>query len=162
MKILYKNWSIIILLISSFAIGIALIAEYIYYLIPCKMCMYERYQYYGLIIISLIFIISKNQNNIIFYFLIEIFLLLGILLSLWHIGIENNLISGPKGCSAPIENIKDKESLKKFILNRPIASCNEINWKLLGISIVIYNALLQIVLFIFNSIYLIKANDYKN
>ena len=161
MNSLKNNWAPIILIISLFVISIALIAEHIYFLIPCKMCLYERYTYYALITISLIFIFSKNQNNIIFYFLVEIFLLIGVILSLWHLGIENNIISGPQGCSATIENINSKEDLENFILNRPIVSCDEINWRFLGISIVIYNSLLQIVLLILNSIYLIKFNEYK-
>ena len=161
MNSLKNNWAPIILIISLFVISIALIAEHIYFLIPCKMCLYERYTYYALITISLIFIFSKNQNNIIFYFLVEIFLLIGVILSLWHLGIENHIISGPQGCSATIENINSKEDLENFILNRPIVSCDEINWRFLGISIVIYNSLLQIVLLILNSIYLIKFNEYK-
>ena len=161
MNSLKNNWAPIILIISFFVITIALIAEHIYFLIPCKMCLYERYTYYALIIISLIFIVSKNQNNAIYYFLVEIFLLMGIVLSLWHLGIENHIISGPQGCSAAIENINSKEDLENFILNRPIASCNEINWKLLGISIVMYNSLLQIVLLIFNTIYLTRFNEDK-
>ena len=37
----------------------------------------------------------------------EILLIFGLFTSLWHLGIENQLINFPSGCSSSIENIND-------------------------------------------------------
>ena len=49
-------------------------------------------------------------------------------------------------------------SAPTLILNAPIVNCNEVNWSVLGISITVYNAILQFVLLSINTIYLFKKN----
>ena len=68
---LKKNWSIIILIIASISIATALTAEYIYNILPCKMCVYQRFSYYGLIIISIIYILLKKQKHISYFLLVD-------------------------------------------------------------------------------------------
>ena len=72
--------------------------------------------------------------------------------------IENNLISGPSGCSTNVETLKNIEDLREYILNRPLSNCNEINWQFLGISFAVYNSILQFILLVINS-KLIFKND---
>ena len=156
---LKKTWSIIILIIASISIATALTAEYIYNILPCKMCVYQRFSYYGLIIISIIYILLKKQKHISYFLLVELLLVLGLFLSLWHVGIENNFIEGPSGCTNSLKNIGNVGDLKEYILHKPIVSCNEINWAFIGISFAIYNSLLQFLLLITNSIFIIKKND---
>lgn len=154
-----KNWIYLIITISSIAILTAFIAEHLFKILPCKMCLYQRYPYYILILVSFIFLFLKNKNNKIYYILVEILLLIGIFFSLWHVAIENNLISGPPGCAISLENFDSNLSLKEYIINRPIVSCNEVNWTFLGISFAIYNSLLQIALLIINSIFMLKQRN---
>ena len=87
-----KNWALIILIIAIVAIATALIAEHIFNILPCQMCIYQRYSYYSLIILSIIFLLLKKQNSSIYYLLVEIMLIVGLFFSLWHIGIENHTL----------------------------------------------------------------------
>ena len=64
MNIIYRNWGVIVFAISIIAIFIALIAEYFYNLLPCKMCLYQRYPYYSIIIIYPIFLFLKKGKKI--------------------------------------------------------------------------------------------------
>ena len=89
---------------------------------------------------------SKNKGEI------------GLIISVWHFGIENSLFKGPSGCSSSIANMSGISELRQQILNAPITSCNEVNWSFLGISITVYNAILQFVLLSINTIYLFKRN----
>ena len=161
MIIVKKYWKLILLGISITAIVIALIAENIFNILPCKMCIYQRYPYYGLIIISLIFILLKYRNNLLYYFSCEILLISGVILSLWHLGVEYNFIPGPSGCSYSVENIENQKDLKTFILENPIVACNEINWTFYGVSMVLINFVFQLAILIINSIYLIKQYALK-
>ena len=156
MKIIGKNWTFIIFVVASIAILTALIAQYNFNLLPCKMCLYQRYSYYALIIISGIFLILKNNDNKVFYLTAEILIIIGLFFAIWHVAIENNIISGLEGCSFIIENINDFADLKDYISKGPIVFCNEVNWSFLGISFALYNSVLQIVLLSINTVYLFK------
>lgn len=149
-----KYWCLIILFISISVILTALIAEYFFLIQPCKMCLYQRYSYYLLIIISGLFLLLKKESDKIYLLITEILLICGLFVSLWHLGIENQLINFPSGCSNSIEDINNINDLKDQIIDSPLVMCNEINWSFLGISMVFYNSLLQFSLLIFNSIYL--------
>mgnify|MGYP001381705640 CR=1 FL=1 len=157
MKNIKDYWAAVILIISIIVIAIALIAQYLYNILPCKMCLYQRYPYYILIFISLLFFIfPKNKRY--YFFLIEILLIIGLAITFWHLGIENNFIKGPGGCSSSLENIQNADELKTLILKSPIIACNEVNWTFLGISMVLYNFLLQLVLLTINTIIIFKKN----
>ena len=99
----YRNWSIILIIISSIAIISALIAEYLFNLAPCEMCLKQRYPYYAIIILLIIFYIFKKFNNFLFLFLIETCILYGLFYSIWHVGIEQGLLEGPASCSGFLE-----------------------------------------------------------
>ena len=58
-----KNWAIIVLLISSTAILSALIAEYLFDILPCQMCLYQRYPYYFIILFSIIYIFTNKTDT---------------------------------------------------------------------------------------------------
>ena len=157
-----KNWLAIILCISCIAISIAFIAQYVFFIIPCEICYYQRYTYYLIIFTSIIFLSGKIKFNLFYLILIEIFLFVGLIFSIWHFGVENNLIQGSSGCTLTEfnfnnDNTKNLEELKNIIKDNPIAQCNEINWSFLGISMVFYNIILQFVLIIINTI-LIKRH----
>ena len=154
-----KNWIVVVFITSLIVITVALTAEYLFNILPCEMCYFQRYSYYFLIIMSGLYLLFSLPQNKIYYLLVEISLIIGLFFSLWHVGIENNLISGPTGCSEDLKNIYNKEELKNFIFNKPIMSCNEVNWSFLGISVAIYNSLLQIVILTINSKLLFKKDD---
>jgi len=160
MRSLKKNWILFILIFSIASITIAYIAEFIYGILPCKMCLYQRYIYYILIIVS-IFYIFLNKNKKYYFLLVGIVLLVGIIISLWHLGIENKIIPGPSGCSIDMQNVSDQKDLKKLIIENPVVSCNQVNWSIFGISFVFINFIMQLALFVINTIFLVRANGKK-
>ena len=60
---LKKYWFYVLGLLSITAIGSALIAEYYFYLEPCKMCLKQREPYYAIIILFLIFISFAGKQK---------------------------------------------------------------------------------------------------
>ena len=163
MKTIKNNWSLIIFLISFLAIGSALTAEYVFGILPCKMCLYQRYTYYFIIMISLLFFFLKNFSNFLQFLLTECALFYGIFYAMWHVGIEQKIFSGPSECTNFLKNQNSLTDLKNQILNQTIISCDEISWSILGLSAATINAFVLLLLIIFNSIFLIqKFNNKKN
>ena len=154
MKIIKRNWSIIILLISTVAIGSALIAENIFNISPCKMCLYQRYPYYFIIFISLIFLLFKKFFPKLYVWLIELSLIIGMFFSMWHVGIEQNILPGLSNCTSKIKKTDSLINLKNQILKQTAIPCDEISWSIIGFSAATINSLLLISLFLINTKFL--------
>ena len=156
-----RNWTSLLFVISFISISSALIAEYFFNLQPCELCLKQRHPYY-LILICLIFILLlKNFNKIWLYLIIQSASIYGLFYSVWHVGVENNILKGPAGCSAMLKSSESASDLKAQILSKQVISCDEVIWSFFGISAASINTLVLLVIFIFNAIYLINYYGIK-
>ena len=159
----YKNWSIILFLISLITLTSALIAEYSFNLVPCEMCLKQRHPYYALIALVVLFYLLKKNNHIFFLLLVEIFILYGLFYAIWHVGIEQNIIEGPASCSETLAKTSSIQDLKQQIKNKPVINCSEIIWTIVGFSAATLNSILLLFIFIFNTIFIFRNyHDVKN
>ena len=151
---LKKYWFYVLGLLSIAAIGSALIAEYYFFLEPCKMCLKQREPYYAIIVLFLLFLIFRWQKNIWFFIVVQILVIYGLFYSLWHVGIENKFLPGPSGCSGGLELTNNASSLKDQIMSKAVVNCEDIIWSMFGLSAATINSLLLFLIFIINVIYL--------
>ena len=156
MRYLIRYWAIIVFLLSVFAISNALIAEFIFHILPCEMCYNQRYPYYYIISIFIVFYFINKTSNIWLYVLTELAVLYGLFYSVWHVGIEQNLLTGPSGCSGKLREANSVSDLKEQILNQGVINCGEISWSMFGLSAATLNSLLLFMLLLFNTIFIIK------
>ena len=161
MKKFLNNWIFIVFLISLIAITSALIAEHIFGFSPCKLCIKQRYGYYVIITLITLFYLFRFKKNIFLAILIEFSIFYGLFYSLWHLGIEQKILTGPKSCAGMILNSDSIENLKNQILNQPIINCSEITWIMFGLSAATINSLVLILILFFNTMY-IKSNLYDS
>ena len=161
MRYLIRYWAIIVFLLSVLAISNALIAEFIFHILPCEMCYNQRYPYYFIISIFIVFYFINKTSNIWLYVLTELAVLYGLFYAVWHVGIEQNLLSGPSNCSGKLEEASSVSDLKEQILNQAVINCNEISWSILGLSAATLNSLLLFLLLLFNTIFIFKINADK-
>ncbi len=156
-----RNWNILLFIISLVAILSALIAEYIYGLQPCELCLKQRHPYYFMIIAVLIIFLIPNLYKIIVYFLIQLGAIYGIFYSVWHVGVENKLFKGPAGCSAGMIRATNTADLKEEILSRQVISCDEVIWSLFGLSAASLNTIVLSFIFVINGLYILKHYGKK-
>ena len=161
MRLVIKNWTTIILILSIIAISSALIAEHIFNLLPCHMCYHQRYPYYFIIFIIIFSYFLKKNNSILPYVLMEIAIFYGLFYTFWHVGIERKIFSVPANCSTTLENIFSKADLKQQILNQNVVNCSDITWAVFGVSAATLNLILLLFLLFFNTIYIYKINYDK-
>tara|TARA_Y100000590_G_scaffold26442_1_gene29778 strand:- start:2270 stop:2764 length:495 start_codon:yes stop_codon:yes gene_type:complete len=161
MSHLYKYWGIEVFILSILAIFSALIAEHLFNLVPCEMCLHQRYPYYFIIAIFLIFYFIKKTSNILLYLLIELSVFYGLFYSIWHVAVEQKILQGPQGCSGRIEKASSTDILKEQILNQSIMDCSNITWEIFGMSAAIINTILLLIIVFFNTIFIIRMY-YKN
>ena len=156
-----RNWTKLLFVISFVSILSALVAEYFFNLQPCELCLKQRHPYY-LILICLVFIfLLKNLNKIWLYIIIQLASVYGLYYSIWHVGVENEILKGPAGCSAMLISSESAADLKAQILSKQVISCDEVIWSFFGISAASINTLVLLVIFIFNAIYLYRNNGFK-
>ena len=139
---LKKYWFWILGAISFISISFALVAEFIFNLEPCSMCLKQRHPYYFIILIFVIAFIFNWQQKIWFYIFVQISSAYGAFYAIWHVGIEQKLIKGPSGCSGQLSPTDSIENLKKQILNQDLVNCSEISWSIFGVSAASINSIL--------------------
>ena len=155
---LQKYWFYLVALLSVIALTSAFIAEFYFNLIPCEMCLKQREPYYLIILGFVFIIILRWQTRIWFYLGVQLISIYGLFYSLWHVGIENQLLPGPVGCSSKLNSTDNILSLKEQILAKPVINCEDIAWSIFGLSAATINSMLLFLIFILNAIYLWK--DY--
>ena len=163
MNYIIRYWGIIFFFLCVVAISSALIAEYFFHILPCQMCLNQRYPYYFIISIFIVFYFITKIPKIWLYVLSELAVLYGLFYSVWHVGIEQNLLTGPSSCFEKLEEGISVSDLKEQIFNQPIISCNEVSWSMLSLSAATLNSLLLFLLLLFNTIFIsrIYKDDQK-
>ncbi len=159
--ILKKYWFGIVTILSLIAICSALIAEFIFDLDPCSMCLKARHPYYFIILTFIIIVFLQWQHKIWFYIGVQISSTYGLFYSIWHVGIENNILTGPAECSSGLEKFNNISKLKDQIMSKPVISCEEVTWSFFGISAATINTFIILLFFIINLLYLFQYYESK-
>ena len=151
-----RYWHYLLIFICVIAITSALIAEYVYGLQPCELCLKQRHPYYLIFVISLIVFFVPHFHRLTLYLLIQLGSIYGIFYSAWHVGVENKLLNGPSGCAAGLSEFSSTADLKEQILNKQVVSCDEVVWSILGISAASLNTMILLFIFVINGLYILK------
>ena len=141
----YKNILNFLLIFSVFSILFAFYVEYVLGHKPCNLCLLQRIPYVLTIILIIIVTIFKNLQRLVFLLLSLIFLL-GTLLSLYHVGIEQGLISESFVCVDNVDtSITDKAEILKQLENKAV-SCKDVTFTIIGASLASINTFISLVI----------------
>jgi len=154
--ILRKYWFWTVSILSLFTICGALIAEFVFNLEPCSMCLKQRHPYYFIILIFIIAVFFNLGQKIWFYAGVQIASIYGIFYAFWHVGIENKILSGPEECSGGLHASNNVSSLKEQIMTKAVINCEEVTWSFFGVSAASINAFIILLIFIINIVYLFQ------
>ena len=133
----------IIFLFSLIALISAYFIEHVLGHQPCNLCLIERIPYgISIILISLIFILKKNENF--FILLLMLTFIFSFFISLYHFGIEQGIFQESTVCGVKnfSENISKEELLNK--LSEKTISCKDVTFKILGLSLTTINIVISI------------------
>ncbi len=141
--------NLLFLFISILILLIVYYLEFFQGIVPFKLCFYQRFPYFIIILLAISFLLIKNQNlkKITFLFYILIFTS-SLIMSVYHFGIEKNLWNALTGCETNIKSFSDSDNLKEYLLNKNYVSCDDVSFKFLGISLAGYNIILSFILLI--------------
>lgn len=139
------NYFIAILFVNILVILSALFIEFFLKVKPCILCIYQRYPYYIIALLSLIYFLKKDLK-ILIILLIILTSLASIILSTYHVGIETGLIEETTSCKTSLNNNLSKDAILKQLESNLASSCKEVNFKLFGFSLASINIILSLIL----------------
>ena len=131
-----------LIVLSFLSLSFAYFVEFALGHEPCNLCKIERIPYIGAIILgSLIIFINKLEKTILI--LILLLFIFGTLTSIYHVGIEHGFFEESLLCDLGTNNeIQNTEELLKTLENTTV-SCKEVTFRILGLSLATFNAVLS-------------------
>lgn len=152
-----------ILLSLVFSVGM-LVAVFVFQfglnLQPCVLCVYQRWPYVAVIVLSLAAIsLARKLGSTVFHYLIALSFAVTAGIGGFHVGVEQGWWEGTSECVADTSNTVSIDQLKAQIMSAPLSKCNEVAWELFGISMAGYNMLFAAAMALFM---IIAASRNKN
>tara|TARA_B100000123_G_scaffold256420_1_gene219545 strand:- start:76 stop:552 length:477 start_codon:yes stop_codon:yes gene_type:complete len=144
-----------IFLISLLSLIIALYIEYVMGIKPCKLCLYQRIPYLISLLISFLGYMYIKRPLWIYLSLLVFFL--SIIISGYHVGIENGIFEELKVCKNNLD-ILSKEDLLNSLKNQNIP-CKEVPIKLFGLSLATINLILSLTVVVVTIVFLKYAKN---
>tara|TARA_B100001057_G_scaffold457932_1_gene506658 strand:+ start:104 stop:589 length:486 start_codon:yes stop_codon:yes gene_type:complete len=154
-----ENYLQILFFLSIITLGSAFIIEYFFGYIPCNLCKIERIPY-GLSIIILITNYNFKGNQIFYSVLLMLVFSFSIIISIYHLFIEQGFIDESTLCASENVNLLTKEEILNSLKKLSI-SCKDVAFKIFGFSLTIYNMIISIIMFILSAKIYVTSNDIK-
>ncbi len=139
----------LILAASLGALASAMIAEYVFDLAPCPLCIYQRWPYVATALLAGLAMAMATRGR-------WPALLVGLgcpvfageaALAFYHVGVEQGWFEGLAACAGAGETPATLEALRAQLLEGPTTPrCDEPAWTLFGISMAGYNVVYAAVL----------------
>jgi disulfide bond formation protein DsbB len=116
-------------------------SQYIGHLVPCEMCMWQRWPHLVAIILALAAIATRRTagTSRLFVLMAAVAILVSGGLGVYHAGVEYHWWQGPARCTG--QHFTSLEDLMKA----PPVMCDVPQWKLWNISLAGWNAIISIV-----------------
>ena len=157
-KLLKKNYSQILFILSVLILTSAFIIEYIFGYQPCNLCVIERFPY-GLAIIILFLNYNFKKDQIFYSVLLMLIFLFSTIISIYHLGIEQSLIEESSICTSQNLYLSTKEQILNSLKELNI-SCKNVAFKIFGLSLTTFNIFASILMFILSAkIYLLRQKE---
>ena len=135
-----RLFAMFILAVAIAALSITLLAEYYFGKEPCTLCLYQRVPFLTTGLFAIIILCQKKLSElipIIFMFCALIYLA-GSGLAIYHVGVERLWWSSD--CSGSLNHNTTLEELRASLMQKAEIPCDEVNWRIFGVSMATYNA----------------------
>ena len=133
----------ILLLGPAGLLGGALAFEYIGGLVPCEMCLWQRWALAAALVLALLGWTTGHARALLA--LAALAILCGGGIAIFHVGVEQHWWQGITKCAASLSSGSATDIMEQ-ILAQPLVRCDAIPWSLFGISMAGWNAMVSILI----------------
>jgi disulfide bond formation protein DsbB len=133
----------ILLLGPAGLLGGALAFEYIGGLVPCEMCLWQRWALAAALVLALLGWATGHARALLA--LAALAIVCGGGIAIFHVGVEQHWWQGITKCAASLSSGSATDIMEQ-ILAQPLVRCDAIPWSLFGISMAGWNAMVSILI----------------
>jgi disulfide bond formation protein DsbB len=135
-----------VLAASAGALATAYVAEYVFKLDPCVLCLYQRVPYWTAIGLGLLALaVPGGSWRGLAVALAGLAFLIGAGIAVHHVGVERHWWTSAAACGGTLPAEMTVEQLRAQ-LAKPPKPCDAVEWSLFGISMAGYNAVVSALL----------------
>lgn len=140
-----------IAIIAAATLGGAWFFQLVLGVLPCPLCLEQRYAYYLAIPLAVIVVIAAGRGaprSLLCFGLavIALAMLCNAILGGYHAGVEWKWWPGPSDCSGPLLDLGRAGDLLSRLDSVKVVRCDEIQWTFLGLSLAGYNVLISLLM----------------
>ncbi len=133
--------------VSAAALINAYVAQYVFDLEPCILCLYQRVPYAVAGVLGLVALFVPKMR----YFAVAVaglVFLIGACLAFYHVGVEQHWWVSAASCGADgSDGPATVDELRQLLTQgRPAKACDEVDWTLFGLSMATYNVAMSLAL----------------
>jgi disulfide bond formation protein DsbB len=155
-----------LLIISATAvIATALASEIFGGLVPCALCLQQRWPYYIAIPILIVCGLARGSapaSSAPLLALVGLIFLVGAGLGAYHAGVEYKWWAGPSGCGGGTSLADNTRALLQALQNEKVVRCDEAAFTLFGLSMAGYNFLASLALAALSGLGYLAARNNGN
>jgi disulfide bond formation protein DsbB len=141
---------LVILAASIAIVGGALLFQYVGGLQPCELCLYQRWPYYAMIVLSAPALATGRPTlSAAVTAIAALAFLAGAGLAFYHVGVEQHWFAGPGACTGAAVGSGSIEDFRKQLMAQQPVRCDEPQWTLFGVSLAGWNLLASLMLVAF-------------
>ena len=140
--------ALLVLVVAGATIAGAWFFQLVLDILPCPMCLEQRYAYYTIIPLSALVALGAAKGAprpLLIAGLVVIALIAAgnSVFGIYHAGVEWKFWQGPTDCTGPVVDFGKAGSLLEQLDKVKVIRCDEVQWRFLGISLAGYNALIS-------------------
>jgi disulfide bond formation protein DsbB len=123
----------------------ALWFQYVIGLPPCEMCHWQRWPHIVAVVAGLGALATLSRPRIATALVLTAIAALIVTagIGVFHAGVENHWWAGPQACSGTIPKGLSPDELRKYLFSAKMVRCDEAAWRLFGISMAGWNAIVS-------------------
>lgn len=134
-----RAFPIFVLATSAIVMGTVLLAQYWGGLMPCELCLTERWPWDVAIVVALVASLAGSRPALPWVaLLLAAVFALGSVLAFYHVGVERHWFAGPSACTAAGAPAT-LDALKAQLMHQKPVRCDEPAWSVVGISLAGWN-----------------------
>jgi len=147
MRLTMRSFAAVALVASAAVLGGALVSQYWGGLIPCELCLLERWPWRAAIAIALIALLIGRRPALPWVaLLLAVVYAVGSAFAFYHVGVEQHWFAGPSACTAAPSGAMTLAQMKAQLLATPAVLCDKVQWSLFGVSLAGWNLLASLIM----------------
>jgi len=146
---------------SALVLGIALLSQFVGGLQPCELCLYERWPYDAILVLTALGLASgRSSLRSAALILAALIFVASSALAFYHVGIEQHWIAGPTACTGDLQASSPEALLEKLQGREPV-QCDQVQWSFHGLSLAGLNFAVSLALLGFSIRALVRSRGAR-